>query len=230
MRPVDKGQQPATYAPPATLRFSGRNRVLFNKLLGTHTPTMSACLNLWLRVVKAQTAKKKPKGYKNLVIAKDAIEPRVEGTYKCAGLPLTGAIGEFCSYCEVRIAGLLEVEHVLPKSHYPTFAVAWENFLLTCGPCNTSKGNTPGRTTVRKWLGTAIRSETQCHGEVRNRNRYRWPDQNDDTYRLFPVELFADPTDTDTWVPVPFNDAVDPTTVLVSTDVPSKTVGADIPN
>jgi 5-methylcytosine-specific restriction endonuclease McrA len=193
MRPVDKGPPPAAYVPPAKLRFSGPNRVLFNKLLGTNTPTMSACLNIWLRVVKAQAAKNRPKGYKSLVKAKEAIEPRVEGTYKCAALPLTGAIGEFCSYCEGRIPGLLEVEHVLPKSQYPTFAVDWANFLLACGPCNTNKGNTPNRTMVRKWLGSAIRSETQCHGQVRRSGRYQWPDVNDETYRLFPVELFAAP-------------------------------------
>ena len=52
---------------------------------------------------------------------------------------LVARIGPFCSYCERRIATLLAVEHILPKSLHPTLAGRWDNFLLGCVNCNSTK-------------------------------------------------------------------------------------------
>ena len=44
-----------------------------------------------------------------------------------------------CMYCEDSCAD--EVEHVRPKTIYPEFTFAWENYLYACGPCNGGKSN-----------------------------------------------------------------------------------------
>ncbi len=46
---------------------------------------------------------------------------------------------ERCSYCEDSLAW--EIEHILPKSLFPGSAFVWENYLFSCGSCNSSKGN-----------------------------------------------------------------------------------------
>ena len=48
----------------------------------------------------------------------------------------------FCSYCERRIATNLAVEHIQPKGlpAYENLKGRWENFLLGCVNCNSTKG------------------------------------------------------------------------------------------
>jgi uncharacterized protein (TIGR02646 family) len=49
----------------------------------------------------------------------------------------------FCSYCERRIATQLAVEHIQPKvlPAYEHLKGRWENFLLGCVNCNSTKGH-----------------------------------------------------------------------------------------
>jgi uncharacterized protein (TIGR02646 family) len=49
-------------------------------------------------------------------------------------------IGSYCSYCEKKVAQLLDVEHILPKAHYQQLESTWHNFLLSCKVCNSIKG------------------------------------------------------------------------------------------
>ena len=44
-----------------------------------------------------------------------------------------------CNYCEDSAGD--EVEHIKPKSLYPERVFVWDNYLLSCGPCNHSKGS-----------------------------------------------------------------------------------------
>lgn len=48
-----------------------------------------------------------------------------------------------CAYCEARITHVAypHIEHYRPKSKYPHLTFAWENFLLACELCNTSKSD-----------------------------------------------------------------------------------------
>lgn len=56
-------------------------------------------------------------------------------------------IGERCSYCEMHLDASLAVEHVKPKKPpgavvaMPERELAWENFLLACTNCNSTKGD-----------------------------------------------------------------------------------------
>lgn len=65
--------------------------------------------------------------------------PTVYARYQDARLDLKRRIGGYCSYCERQIETYLAVEHIQPKVHYPALQNSWENFLLACGNCNSSK-------------------------------------------------------------------------------------------
>lgn len=62
--------------------------------------------------------------------------------YKDAAAPLIDRIGSYCSYCERHIETHLAVEHVVPKYIAPEMEKDWDNFLLGCVNCNSSKGTT----------------------------------------------------------------------------------------
>ncbi|MBF0144998.1 MAG: HNH endonuclease [Magnetococcales bacterium] len=49
------------------------------------------------------------------------------------------AVPQQCHYCEHSEAD--EVEHIYPKSWYPERTFLWENYLLSCGNCNVTKGD-----------------------------------------------------------------------------------------
>jgi hypothetical protein len=61
--------------------------------------------------------------------------------YKRAKKHLVARLGRYCSYCERRIATVLAVEHILAKSlrQYEHLIGRWENFLLGCVNCNSTK-------------------------------------------------------------------------------------------
>ena len=63
--------------------------------------------------------------------------------YRDAAEPLMAALGDYCSYCERQIPTHMAVEHIQPKSLVPALLLAWANFLLACGNCNSSKGSKP---------------------------------------------------------------------------------------
>lgn len=62
--------------------------------------------------------------------------------YRDAFPELQARIGPFCSYCERRIPTNLAVEHIQPKDEelYPELEGSWDNYLLGCVNCNSTKG------------------------------------------------------------------------------------------
>lgn len=67
--------------------------------------------------------------------------PRTYNDYKQARDDLIDRIGCTCSYCEMNISNMPEVEHVQPKSKNPALRSEWNNFLLSCKYCNTIKSD-----------------------------------------------------------------------------------------
>ena len=63
--------------------------------------------------------------------------------YEDAKPYLISRLGPFCSYCERRIATNLAVEHIQPKGlpQYAALERRWDNFLLGCVNCNSTKGD-----------------------------------------------------------------------------------------
>ncbi|WP_321429987.1 HNH endonuclease [uncultured Methanolobus sp.] len=67
--------------------------------------------------------------------------------YSNARGELVKRLGEYCSYCEMHLDSSLAVEHVKPKKPKGETEVIvereldWNNFLLACSNCNSTKGN-----------------------------------------------------------------------------------------
>lgn len=54
---------------------------------------------------------------------------------------LIDRLGEYCSYCERHIPSSLAVEHIRPKTYNPALELQWDNLLLACPNCNSTKGH-----------------------------------------------------------------------------------------
>jgi uncharacterized protein (TIGR02646 family) len=65
--------------------------------------------------------------------------PKHYPRYQLARGDLIARLGEYCSYCEAKLPASLAVEHVLPKSLNPELEREWNNFLLGCTNCNSTK-------------------------------------------------------------------------------------------
>ncbi|MBW2736031.1 MAG: HNH endonuclease [Deltaproteobacteria bacterium] len=63
--------------------------------------------------------------------------------YTDAKVDLVSRLGGYCSYCERPIATNLAVEHIQPKALSASVHLIgrWENFLLACVNCNSTKSN-----------------------------------------------------------------------------------------
>ena len=66
--------------------------------------------------------------------------PRVYKTHRAARNDLTDAIGWYCSYCEMAVRNMLEIEHIIPVANGGE-PLDWDNFLLSCRYCNGNKQN-----------------------------------------------------------------------------------------
>ncbi len=73
----------------------------------------------------------------------DSPQPEDFEDYRDAFPYLQSRIGPYCSYCERRIATQLAVEHIQPKDDdlYPELIGRWDNYLLGCVNCNSTKGD-----------------------------------------------------------------------------------------
>lgn len=112
-------------------------------------------------------------------------------TYKRAKLPLVNALGQFCSYCGMRINdSSMAVEHCLPKSEFPAEMLMYDNFLLACGSCNSSnKGAKPTYKEGIKWSKKA--KPTYLEVKAAALNNFWWAfDKNLAVYNTFNMQLF----------------------------------------
>lgn len=88
-------------------------------------------------------------------------EPKIYSSYQKARRDLIMQLGDYCCYCGMQLDGDLAVEHVQPKNSNADLALKWDNFLLACRNCNSTKGSEP----------IAL-------------PKYYWPDL-DNTYKVF---------------------------------------------
>ena len=82
--------------------------------------------------------------------------------YKDAEPDLEERIGAYCSFCEMSINHVPEVEHKEAKACGGE-ELAWDNLLLSCKYCNTRKGTQVGKG---------------------DKDKYLWPDE-DDTFHAY---------------------------------------------
>ena len=67
------------------------------------------------------------------------VAPNVYTDYGDARHDLAARIGYYCSYCEMAVKNMIEVEHVHPFANGGA-KLDWNNFLLGCKYCNSVKG------------------------------------------------------------------------------------------
>ena len=232
MRPVNKGPNPP-YTDKNYFKITGDNRIAVAKFVDPMGTTVShfpiaACLNLWLDKLlnKPLAPIHPPADNDDRNRAVSAIESSMEKMYKLASVPLTTRLGAFCSYCESPMSGLLEVEHCVPKSDYPTFSTDWANFLVCCGPCNTAKSDDPSRVVATPWTGVANPTEQQLYDAIRG-GHYTWADLDDEAYDWMP-QILQYSTDGVNWHDTYFAKSVDTDAFIVSTDIATRTVIAYI--
>ena len=53
---------------------------------------------------------------------------------------LAGVLGYYCSYCEMNVWNMIEVEHIIPVNQGGN-SLSWNNFLLSCRYCNGIKSD-----------------------------------------------------------------------------------------
>jgi len=97
---------------------------------------------------------------------------RIAAAYARARRDLITNIGQYCSYCEMPLGASLAVEHMLPKKWFPRYAVDWNNFLLACPICNSSKNDNPTLDDGVKTGGSGL-NYTQIADAARG--LYLWP-------------------------------------------------------
>lgn len=64
--------------------------------------------------------------------------PGIYTRYSHARNDLAARVGWYCSYCEMPVMNMIEVEHVIPRDNGGE-ELSWTNFLLSCKYCNTVK-------------------------------------------------------------------------------------------
>lgn len=91
--------------------------------------------------------------------------------YQQARRELIHRMGEYCSYCEMQLDASLAVEHVQPKkppgaaAAMPERELDWDNFLLACTNCNSTKGDTDVVLNDYLWPDRDDTFHGLCYGE-----------------------------------------------------------------
>lgn len=226
MRPINHPQQPAVWPPKDSLTFGGQKNIAAATacLGGYQNVPLAHCLNLWLEQVKGVNPTQACAPVRDTIVS--AIKNQVNDLYKQASVPLTEALGAFCSYCGTPLSGLLEVEHAVPKADYPTYSVTWDNLLLSCGPCNNAKSDDPKRATVRGWLNNPNPTEQQYYDSIRD-DHYVWPDLPGDAYDdLLPELQYL--TAGGAWQWIAMDHATNYNNFVIGTNIATRTVRARI--
>jgi uncharacterized protein (TIGR02646 family) len=89
--------------------------------------------------------------------------------YESARKDLIDRMGQYCSYCNQKLPASLAVEHVRPKAVEPALELQWDNFLLGCTNCNSTKGKKPVKLEDYLWPdihNTHLAFEYKADGKV----------------------------------------------------------------
>ena len=169
MRPLARSTN-AVWQPKAAFNFVGSQyESAVTKVMSTPTPRVSDVLDHLDAMV---TSGRLPSVDEK--IALPALANRLNDEYRTSAAYVIDELGSYCAYCELPMRDPIQVEHVVPKSQYPTFQLDWENLVPACSGCNSRKLDNPKRALVNTWIGSGTPSPLVCKTEIRN--HYRWPD------------------------------------------------------
>lgn len=172
MRPLDRPVSGGgVWTAPTTLDFTAsEHHALVSRVFGTVQPGTSDCLEL----LDDHVSGKRLLNPDEALVASE-VRRKVNATYRAATPYLLDALGSYCAYCELPMHDPVQLEHVLPKAQYPTFALTWGNFLPACIGCNSRKGDIPLRAATAQALDLAVATPEECRMHIRS-VQYRWPD------------------------------------------------------
>jgi hypothetical protein len=235
MRPVTRGPVPATYVVPLNQTWDGTStsftRIALNKLFNgsksraapaSITLTTAACLQMAWDIANGTVA-----WNANAMNVQRVLMARFGNLYGDAGIPLTVAIGSFCSYCESYSSGGLAVEHVVPKSPFPALTVEWTNFLLSCVPCNSIKNNRPSYAEVTAIAPASTNPTNIADCRTTVRAMYEFPDDNATAFQDYQQVLWYN--NAGTWTPITLAQSVNLANAITSKDLINRRVMANIP-
>ncbi|WP_209332278.1 HNH endonuclease [Lunatimonas salinarum] len=77
--------------------------------------------------------------------------PKTYTSYGNSRRDLIDRMGQYCAYCNQKLPASLAVEHVQPKALEPHLELEWENFVLACTNCNSTKGKKPVKLAEYLW-------------------------------------------------------------------------------
>ncbi len=224
MRPIEKGAFPAQYvyniqvtpnnqletslntARPHIFPRSPAVRALYNKATLTPLESLGAVLLLRAGFLPLLLNVANPPTQQQIELALPALGGYAERIYQSAAALLGDRLGKFCCYCDQPLAGQIAVEHVLPKSYYPLFTIAWENFLLACEICNSNKLNQPSRAEMDAWPGNPPFGHEEAVRYTTMRAHYLWPDVSNNVYTNYRPQLFK--KQGNNWTQVQANEAL----------------------
>lgn len=200
MRPVTKGKS-GQYRPKVDVSnqaaldaslaaypvdFKGKAAKPVTSVFGVASPTAEAVLDGLLRVAvqagKPPPTKKVKTGKPaigDILKIRKTLAGKLSDIYGTAAGLLGVQLGRFCSFCEQYVPTGPAVEHVAPKSQYPLFYVAWDNFLLACPVCNSIKRERPLRDD--KMFTPKPADEVEYFKKIKD--RYLWPQWYAEVYR-----------------------------------------------
>ena len=69
--------------------------------------------------------------------------PKIVAVYRNWRKDLIDRLGNYCSFCEMKLNDSPQVEHVVAQNIDPALALEWTNLLLACSPCNRAKSDNP---------------------------------------------------------------------------------------
>lgn len=125
---------------------------------------------------------KKIKTFKKI---KNTIVEKLTEIYQQSKVDLEDNIGRYCSYCEI-ISNDLAVEHIVPKAPYPLKMIEWDNFLLGCKGCNSTKGDRPERKQAKQWVASNANANDMAQAIL---NHHYWPHIDESSFRLYKYTL-----------------------------------------
>ena len=99
--------------------------------------------------------------------------------------------GEYCGYCGMPVLdSMLEIEHCLPKSVFPSLMLTYENFFLACHTCNGNKGQNPTYLISAQWADKHIKKNPNIQEIILGGiQRQMWPTSGLYAWAGFPPYL-----------------------------------------
>lgn len=109
------------------------------------TQLVKTCNFFWWIFGGNPWEKKRDKASSGRVVKYLKLTSNLSGYYSESRNDLLQSFDSFCSYCGMKLTILSAVEHMLPKADFPIEGLSWDNFLISCGACNSKKGDNPSR-------------------------------------------------------------------------------------